>query len=118
MRTRDSKQLRTHIGKIKSHTDIEYNELADVPDRAVVGRDALPDIGFTEADAPIGGLRTWPQIRKTAPNNSKTIHKITNLKTDIKKVIKANKDNKTKGVFGRLLQESRGTGTDFRIQAY
>ena len=52
LRTRGSKQLRTHIGKVKSHTDIEYNELADGTARAVVDGDALPDISFTEADPP------------------------------------------------------------------
>ena len=103
MRTRDSKQLRTRIGKVKSHTDIECNELADVTAIAVVDEDALPDITFTEADPLIGGLRTWPQIRKITLNKLDTMHKITNLKTDIKKAIKANKDNKTKGIFGRLL---------------
>ena len=46
-RIRDSKQLRTHIGKVKSHTDIEYNELADVMASAVVIIEALPDIAFT-----------------------------------------------------------------------
>jgi hypothetical protein len=79
---------------------------------------ALPDITFTETDPPIGGLRTWPQIRKPAPNKTDTIHKITNLKTDIKRAIKVNKDNITKGIFGRLLQEARDTGADFSIQAY
>ena len=74
-------------------------KLADVTARAVVDGDALPDISFTEADPHIGGLRTWPQIRKTAPNKSDTIHKIINQKNDVKKPIKANKDNKTKGVF-------------------
>jgi len=64
--------------------------------------EALSNITFTEAD-PIGSLRTWSQIRKTAPNKTNTIHKITNLKTDIKRATKANNDNKTKGVFGRLL---------------
>jgi hypothetical protein len=101
LRTRDSKQLRTLIGKIKSHTDIEYNELADVTARAVVDGDALPDITFTEADPPIGGLHTWPQIRKIARNKSDTIHKITNLQTNIEKAINASKNNRTKDIFGR-----------------
>jgi len=65
-----------------------------------VDGDALPDITFTEADPPplIEGLRTWPQIMKIKPNKLNTIHKITNLKTDIKKTIKANKNNRTKGI--------------------
>ena len=80
--------------------------------------EALPDIIFTEADPPIGGLRTWPQIRKIVSNKTDTIHKITNLKTVIKRAIKANKDNRTKGIFGRLLQEARNTDIDFSIQVY
>jgi hypothetical protein len=103
LRIRDSKHLRIHIVKVKTHTYLEYNELADVTAIAVVNGEAPPDITFIEADPPIGGLRTWPQIRKTAPNKTDSIHKITNLKTDIKRVIKANKDNRTKGIFGRLL---------------
>jgi hypothetical protein len=58
----DSKQLQTHIGKVKSHTDIEYNELVDKAARVVVDGEALPDIIFT-----LGGLRKWPQLRKTTP---------------------------------------------------
>jgi len=119
LRIRDSKQLRTHLGKVKSHMDIEYNELADVTARTVGDEDAVLDISFTEAEPPppIGGLRTWPHIRKIAPKKSDPIPKITNLNTDIKKAIKTNKDNKTKGVFGRLLQEARDTDIDFSIQA-
>jgi hypothetical protein len=67
---------------------------------------------------PIGGFRTWPQIRNATPNKSDIIHKITNPKIDIKKAIKATKDNKTKAIFGILLQEARDTGIDFNIQAY
>ena len=37
---------------VKSHTDIEYNELADKVARAAVDGDGLPDITFTEADPP------------------------------------------------------------------
>jgi ribonuclease HI len=29
LRVREIKQLKTHIGKVKSHTDIEYNEATD-----------------------------------------------------------------------------------------
>jgi hypothetical protein len=46
------------------------------------------------------------------------MNKITNLKTDIKKEMKATKDSRAKVIFGRLLQDARDTGTDFNIQAY
>jgi hypothetical protein len=32
----DNKQLRTHVGKFKSHTEITYNDEADTTARAVV----------------------------------------------------------------------------------
>jgi ribonuclease HI len=60
LKDRYHKQLKTHIGKVKSHTDVEYNETADKVARAVVDGDKPPDIIFEEADPPIGGLRTWP----------------------------------------------------------
>jgi hypothetical protein len=84
-----------------------------------VDGDATPDVIFEEADPLIGGLRTSRQIRKTSPTTLDNTHKITNLKTGIKKEIKATTKNiLTKGVFGRLLHTARGTGTDFNIQAY
>jgi ribonuclease HI len=36
LKDRDHKQLRTPIGKVKSHTDVEHNETADKAARAVV----------------------------------------------------------------------------------
>ena len=76
LRARDLKQLKTHIGKVKSRTDIEYNEAADTAARAVVDGKAPPDITFDETDPPVGGLRTWPQIRYTKPNTPDTITKL------------------------------------------
>jgi len=58
LRATEEKHLKTHIGKVKSHTDIEYNETADKAAREVVGGEAPPDITFDEADPPVGGLRT------------------------------------------------------------
>jgi hypothetical protein len=73
------------MGKVKSHTDIEYNESADSAARALVDGEVLPDIIFEDADPSIGGLRTWPQIRRIIPHKPNNIHKIVNLKTGIKK---------------------------------
>ncbi len=58
LKDRDHKQLKTHIGKVKSHTGVEYKETADKAARAVVDGDKPRDIIFEEADPPIGGLRT------------------------------------------------------------
>ena len=81
--------------------------------------DNKPDITFEDADSPIGGLFTWPQIRHNPPNKPENIRKLTNLKAGIRKELKhTNKTVTTKGVFGRLLQEARDPGTNFSIQAY
>ena len=48
--TRDTKHLQTHIGKVKSHTEIEYNESADTAARAVLDGVVPPDITFDEED--------------------------------------------------------------------
>jgi ribonuclease HI len=79
LKDRDDKQLKTHIGKVKSHTDMEYNETADKVARAVVDGENSPDITFEDADLQIGGLRPWPQIRHNPPNKPEHIRKLTNL---------------------------------------
>ena len=64
---------------------MEYNETADKAARAVVDGENSPDITFEDANPPIGGLRTWPQIRLNPTNKPEHIRKLTNLKADIKK---------------------------------
>ena len=119
LKARDQKQLKTHIGKVKSHTDVEYNETTDKAARSVVNGDTLPEVTFAEAYPPIGGLRTWPQIRMKPTNKPDHIRKLTNLKTDIKKELGQTKNTSApKGVYGKLLQTARNTGTDFSIHAY
>jgi ribonuclease HI len=54
------RDLKTHIGKVKSHTGVEYNETADKAARAVVDGENTPDITFEDADPSIEGMRTWP----------------------------------------------------------
>jgi ribonuclease HI len=73
LKDRNHKQLKTHIGKVKSHADMEYNETTDKAARAVVDGEPTPDIAFEDADPPIGGLRTWPQIRHNPPNRPENI---------------------------------------------
>ncbi len=98
---------------------MEYNETANKAARAVVDGKHTPGITFEEADPPIGGLRTWPQIRHNPPNKPENIRKLTNLKAGIKRQLKhTNKTANTKGVFGRLLQAARGTGIDFRVSKH
>jgi ribonuclease HI len=54
LKDRHHTQLKTRIGKVKSHTDVEYNETADKAARAVVDGDHTQEITFEEADPPIG----------------------------------------------------------------
>ena len=49
---------KTHIGKVKSHTGVTHNDDADAAARNVVEGHISPDIIFTDADPPVGGLRT------------------------------------------------------------
>jgi ribonuclease HI len=119
LKDRHHKQLKTRIGKVQSHRDVEYNEAADKAVRAVVDGEHTPDITFEEADPPIGGLRTWPQIKHNPPNKPENIRKLTNLKASIKKELKyTNKTATMKDVFGKLLQTARDTRIYFSIQAY
>ena len=72
LKYRHSRQFHTHIGKVKSHIGITYNEVADEGATSVV-RGIDPDITFSEADPPITGLRTWINIKEddspeTPPN--------------------------------------------------
>jgi ribonuclease HI len=119
LRDRDSKHLKTHIGKVKPHTDVEYNETADKTARAVEDVETASDTIFEKADPLIGGLRAWPQIRHTPPNKPENIQKIANLKAGIRKELKyTNKTVPAKGVFGRLLKKARDTRIYFSIQAF
>ena len=52
IKNRDANGHITHIGKVKSHTGIRYNDAADAGACGVVDGDVLPDIIFTQADPP------------------------------------------------------------------
>jgi len=110
------KQFKTHVGKVKSHTDIEYNEAADKAARAVVDGEASLDITFDEADPPVGGLKTWPQIRSPTPNKPYTIIKPTNIKTGIKTAIKETTYSTTKGILAiyKKRQERRAQTSTYK----
>ena len=58
IRERDLKGYITHIGKVKSHIGVVYNDVADEGGRKVVDGKQRPDTTFTDAGPPIGGLRT------------------------------------------------------------
>ena len=50
LRTRENKGYKTHIGKVKSHTGITYNEVADTAAKAVVEETQPHTVEFNEAD--------------------------------------------------------------------
>jgi hypothetical protein len=83
-----------------------------------VDGEASPDITFDETDPPVGGLRTWPQIRHITPTKLDTILKLTNIESGIKTAIKETTSTTTKVIFGALLKTARDKGTYFSIQAH
>ena len=89
IKMREENGLLTHIGRVKSHTEVTRNDGADAGVRGVVDGDTLPDIRFTSVDPPIGGLRTWPLIKVTHADTNCSRNKLTNLHTYLRKIIKA-----------------------------
>lgn len=77
---------KTHIGKVKSHTGVTHNDEADTTARNVVEGHISPDIIFTDADPPMGGLRTWPQIQKQNGDTPPNITKLANLHLSLRKL--------------------------------
>jgi len=65
LRDRASNQLRTHMGKVKSHTNVEYNETADTAARGVVDGVFTSDITFDEAGGPPNRRPTHLAANKT-----------------------------------------------------
>ena len=107
--------------KVKSHTGVVYNDAADEGARRVVDGKTRPDITFTEADPPIGGLRTWPQIKMTKPYKSTQTTKIGDIPNRIRKLLKTNPPNSrtsTTTTYGNILQHARDLGTDHNIHAH
>ena len=120
IRARDANGLHTHIGKVKSHIDIHYNEVADEAARSIATGDAEPDVTFSAADPPVGGLRTWPFLRECREDDEDVLTNLTDLKTDAKKnAQKATLVNlQPTTVFNRLLQRAKSQGADYSIHAY
>ena len=77
--TRDNMEYKAHIGKVKSHTGVTQNDEAETTARNVAKGHTTPDIIITDADPPIGGLRTCPQTRKTKNDASSNVTKLADL---------------------------------------
>ena len=58
IRTRDTLEYKTHIGKVKSHTGVTHHDEADEVARSVVEGHTKPDKIFTGTDPSVWGLRT------------------------------------------------------------
>jgi len=120
IRERDLKGYTTHIGKVKPHTGVVYNDEADEGVHYVVDGKTRPDITFTEADPPIGGLRTWPQIKTIKPDKSTLINKIADMHNGIRKLLKTKlpkPQTSTITTYSNKLQHARELGADHNIHA-
>ena len=123
LRYREKSKFHTHFGKVKSHTGVAYNEVADMTANGVAtGRITEPDVIFTLANPPMGGLRTWPQKivhnPKTPGNPDRT--PFGNLKTDIRKITRLHPQATAykESYFGKLLCDSQAKGADYSIHAH
>ncbi len=57
IRTRDIKEYKTHIGKVKSHTGVPHSDEPDTAAHTVVEGYNESDIVFNHTDPFVGGLR-------------------------------------------------------------
>jgi ribonuclease HI len=121
IRTRDNMGYNTHIGKVKSHTGVIHNDEVDAAARGVVEGQKTPDTIFTDADPPIRGLRTWPQIRRTKIDTTPNMHNLADLHSSLHKLIRIHTPNTTtrhSSIYGQILHDARTTGSDHTIHAY
>jgi len=87
----------------------------------VIDDDVLPDITFTEADPPIGGLRTLCITHNPNPDNTTTIAKLPDLHTSLRKLIRKHRSTTLKTIntiYSTILQTARETGADHSIHGY
>ena len=111
----------THIAKVKTHTGVTYNDEADTAARGVVEGQRTPDVIFTDADPPIRGLRTWPQIRGTKKDKTPSTQNLADLHSSLHKLIRTHTPNnltRHNAIYGQLLHDARTRGSDHTIHAY
>ena len=122
IRERDNAGLTTHIGKVKSHTGVAYNDVADAGAKDVATTKTTADTVFEEYDPPVGGPRTWPIVRIPShlEDEPDRISRFTNLKAEPAKRYKEAAYAKVPitTLYGGLLQQSRIHGADHTIHAY
>ena len=113
LRDREVKGLSTHLGKVKSHTNIHYNEVADQGAKSVVMGSA-PDVLYSDDNPSTTGHRTWIQSRIA----DKDPVPLRDPKTQINKLIRAHRPgtlsyNHT--THGEQLRRAVTQGADFSI---
>ena len=122
IKVRDDAGLATHIGKVKSHTGVIYNDAADAATKDVASQKMPANTVFDELDPPVGGLRTWPIVRTPSPSADEPdrISRFTNLRAEPAKRYKEATlaSVPTTSLYGSLLQQSRINGADHSIHAY
>jgi hypothetical protein len=68
-----------------------------------------------------GGLRTWPQIRRTSKDTPPNVTKLADLHSSLRKIIRAHMSNtrtRQSTIYGKILNKSRAKGSDHTIHAY
>ena len=119
--TRDNMRYKTRIGKVKSHAAVTHNDEGDTTARNVIEGHKTPNIIFTDADPPVGRLRTWPQTRKTSTDIPPNITKLAGLHSSLRKLIRTHTSNTTTShgtIYNQILHKARTTGADHTIHAY
>jgi hypothetical protein len=87
----------------------------------VVDGKKRPDTTFTDADPPIGGLRTWSQIKSNKPDKSTQTTKIADIPKEIRKLLKTKPPiprTSTTTTYNSILQHARDLGADHNIHAH
>jgi hypothetical protein len=95
--------------------------VADAGARGVVDGDILPDITYTDAEPPIGGLRTWSILRDHNPDNTTTTTKLPDLHMSLRKTIRKHSSTTLRTpstTYITILKRARETGTDHNIHGY
>ena len=115
LQKREEAGLTTHIGKVKSHTGIQYNDAADEAANTVA-KGGEYDMVFDQADPPPGGLRVWPGT--LPPDNTADPTPFRDIKKDSKKSATRTRKAPPTTKHGMDLRAAHAEGADFSVHAY
>jgi hypothetical protein len=119
--TKDTLGYKTHIGQVKSHTGVTHTDEAGKAVRNVVEGHIERDLTFTGGDPPIGGPRTWPQLRTTNQDIITTSPKLSNLHSGLRKLVKKHISNNPTNpvtIYGNIPRKVRDSEAYHTIHAY